>query len=344
MENENDQINGIDSGDENGANDELAVDDNELSSGDQLSSYGDDNISLVGTTIGAIFKYSYGHRSNKFICETKDCNTELDGSKLREIICPKCEEKYYNNTSFQINKYKSLDHKESKELNKIIAHINNKIRDNDFAEAYKYCQKAEILAPAEPITWEYFALLEFLYEITRKREERKEMGEIVRAVKSHLIKCKDYNIDEVRYSEISADIANRVFEWGKIRMPAIVTRKDKNNNDVWLLKRLEQCLGYMKCYDLAYSINNTEPKFLEEYIKELSKDYKWIVRDIEGNLKSRVIINGFNPINKFHHLISKITEYYPEYQMPVIAEERFEIIRKEPEKEIFIEIISRTKK
>lgn len=321
--------------------DDLA-DDEEIdeSTGVRQTIKGNGSFSLVNS----VLNLGQQPRSFKFICKTPNCKRELDVSDLSELTCPGCNVKYYNNNFSLPDQYKTLDPKESRDFNRIIAHINNKVRDKNFQEAYRYCQMAENVAPAEPITWEYFALIEFLHQVTYKGPEKKDISQTIRCVKNHLEKCKDHNIDDSRFEKISADIANTVFEWGKRRIPTIVAKRDVNGNAVWRLRDLDRCMTYMKYYDLSYSLNSNEPKFLDEYIKELCKDYKWIAKDRDGNLKNRVVFNGFKPVNKLRFLINAIRKHIPDYPEPDIAYERFEISKTEPVKTFYIEIINRTKK
>jgi hypothetical protein len=67
--------------------------------------------------------------------------------------------------------------------------------------------------------------------------------------------------------------------------------------------------------------------FLKAYIKELTKEYKWVVKTTEGKLINMPACGHFDAVGKIAELTDRISREEPDYICPPIAEERF-IIRK----------------
>ena len=343
----NENIKNSEAGDESPLNtpeqEESEDGENEIESNKEIDSEGDSNVNIIDSNIGAIINMVREIEDTLFPCDTEGCNTVIDLSNYGKTNCPKCGRSYFRrNTKLQVGIYKTLDESETKQFKKIISHVNNKIKDRNYEEAYRYCLEAEKIAPAESTTWEYYALVEFLFEITKEKAKRKDTQEIIKSVKNHLEKCKDYGVDDSRYEETSGDIANRLFHLERVRIPSVVIRKDRNGNERWLLKDLTRCLSYMKSFEHCYSLYR-DVRYLEEYLKELCKPYKWVIKDLDGNLKNLVFIENFHPANKLKYLVSRVKEHKPDFELPEIATERLEILKTESIDQSKIEIISRTK-
>ncbi|HMK26488.1 MAG TPA: toll/interleukin-1 receptor domain-containing protein [Chitinophagaceae bacterium] len=245
------------------------------------------------------------------------CNTLLDIKGYGKIICPNCgKPSFKRNYNPVVKDFNTIDdQKEQSRYKKILWHINNKLKDGNYFLAHKYCMQAEEIAPGESATWESFALTEFLIEINT-RERTKPIQEIVRRVKNHLIKCKMYGIEQSRYEEVSGDIANRLFNFLKKQINKFHPQKGSVYPAVQFIK------GYESCYNLY-----PDSQFLEAYVYELSKPYKWIVRQRNGKLTNLSSCGNFPAVMNREKIINRIVnEINIEYKPPDISMERFIII------------------
>ena len=259
------------------------------------------------------------------------CSIELNAKKFGINECSNCGKVFYiENPAIDTLKYKTLDKIEAKEYNKIRAHIRNKIRDRDYVSAYKYCLKAEEIAPAESSTWEHFALTEFLLEIYRDRNNRISTNEIIRIVKSHTEKCKDCGISDDDYDGLVVDIANRLFTIEKSRINSLRAQyRDDLGYEKWTRQNFKNLLSLLKSFDICYSLYN-DTLFLEEYVTELVKPNKWLEKEYDTD----VIVNtkayaGFNAYEKLKSLINKIRQQKPDYVFPEIARKRIDLVATE---------------
>lgn len=223
--------------------------------------------------------------------------------------------------------YPNVDPSLNREYKNILAHIKNKLRDKEFDKAFEFCQKAEELAPAEPTTWEYFALTEFLREINKKeKRKRKPVREIIKSVKNHLEKGKDHGLSEAKYEEITSDIANQLFKLQKARINSIASSsKDFHGGEIWGGTELRACLFFLTSYEQCFILDQ-EVKFLEEYVAELSKPYKWIVKTRQGSLVNRPVYGDFSAVEKRENLLTKLRSLNSSYQPTEIKEERITIL------------------
>lgn len=260
------------------------------------------------------------------------CYQEQDRTKIGKNICsnPECGRTFFIQSEVRVYIFLTLDEIETRQYNKILAHINNKLRDKNYVGAYQYCLKAEEIAPGEPATWEYFALTGFLLEITRNRNERKPTLEIIKIIKLHLDKCKDHGITEERYEELLVEIANRLFNLEKARIKSFRTYyRDDTGKEKWTRQSLFPLLTLLRSFEICYSLYK-DPLFLEEYVNELTKPYKWLVKSLDdGEIRNTQLLGNFNAKEKLKSLVRKIQEKKPGYQPPVIQEERFEILDSE---------------
>jgi TIR domain len=240
-----------------------------------------------------------------------NCNYILEFKEYGKIICPKCEKpSFVRNYNLVIDDFNTIkDKKEQASYKKILWHISNKLNDGNYFPAYKYCLQAEEIAPGESSTWESFALTEFLIEINNNKD-RKPIFEIVRKVKMHLAKCKMYGIEKNRLEEVSGDIANRLFYYLKKQVNKYHTKT--NYTAIQFIK------GYEYCYSLYPDL-----QFLEAYVYELSKPYRWIVQRIGGTLVDLPACGNFPAVANREKMISRIQAINEKYDPPKISLERF---------------------
>jgi hypothetical protein len=256
----------------------------------------------------------------RFVCP--HCFTELDGNRYGKIVCSHCGNKVFRLSNIPVWEHATIDPLETKEYKKIRSHIRNKLRDRNYLAAYKYCLQAEAIAPAEVSTWEDFALTQFLLEITKEKSKRKPVRFIIKSVKAHLEKSKDYGIEPDKYEILSGDIANKLFYIQKARVNSLRAQyKDELKYENWSPANLNYLRSLLNSFELSYSLYQ-DTLFLEEYVEELAKPYKWIVQTRDGELISTPACGMFNAVNKYHELTSKIRKQKPDYQPPEIQIER----------------------
>jgi hypothetical protein len=266
-------------------------------------------------------------RETKFACPF--CHHEQEHKTYGKNICTnlKCGRTFYVRSEIIAFEFVTLNEIEAKEYNKVLAHINNRHREKDYPGAYRYCLKAEEIAPGESTTWERFVLTVFLLEITRSRNIRKSTIEIIKLIKIQLDKCKDHGITDERYEELLIDIANRLFNKEKSRINSFRTYyRDELGKEKWTRQSLYPLLPLLRSFEICYGLYK-DPLFLEEHINELTKPYKWLVRSLDdGEIRNTHFLGTFNAKEKLRILLRKMQEHKPDYELPEIKFERFEIM------------------
>jgi transcription elongation factor Elf1 len=256
------------------------------------------------------------------------CDEELEVKQYGKHTCKNCKRTFIIRNRKRENDiilYKTLQPDEAKKYDKILAHINNKIQDKNYAEAYQFCKKAEELAPGEVATWENFALAEFLLEITKDVKVRKPTDVIIRTITTHIEKCKDHGMTEVEYEPLVVDIANRLYNIEKSRLNSVQAQyREKSNNPKWSRGNFTYLLSFLRSFEICYALY-PDTLFLEGYVNELKKEYKWILKTANGELINNPVCSPFNAVKKLELLVEKIKAKKPDYCFPVIAEERFSI-------------------
>ncbi len=239
------------------------------------------------------------------------CNSILEFKEYGKIICPTCgKASFFRNYKPAVYDFNTIiDKKDQANYKKLLWHISNKLNDGNYYLAYKYCLQAEEIAPGESSTWESFALTEFLIEINNNKD-RIPIFEIVRKVKMHLAKCKMYGIEKNRLEEVSGDIANRLFYYLKKQVNKYHT------------KATYTAIQFIKGYEYCYSIY-PDLQFLEAYIYELSKPYRWIVQRMGGAHVDLPACGNFPAVANREKMISRIQTINEKYDPPKISLERF---------------------
>ena len=299
---------------------------------------GDNNIINDGTNIGEQTNTVIGGdqnnynllnpfknpRDTKFSCPY--CDEELNVKKYGKHTCKNCRRTFIVKNREQdkdIILYKTLQPDEAKKYDKILAHINNKLKDKDYSAAYQHCKKAEELAPGEVTTWENFALTEFLLEITKEAKVRRPTEAIMRTVTAHIEKCKEHGMTEEEYEPLAVDIANRLFNIERARMNSIQAQnRDQSNNPKWSKRNFIYLIGFLRSFEICYALY-PDALFLEGYVNELKKEYKWILKNANGELITNPACAPFNAVKKLEIIVAKIQNKKPDYCAPDIAEERF---------------------
>lgn len=259
------------------------------------------------------------------------CHEEIEIKKYGKQTCPNPNCKYtFERRNRDLEKdiviYKTLLTEEVKKYEKILARVNNSLEEANYEEAYELCKKAEEIAPGEAATWVYFALVEFLVGIKRKDGKgRKPATEIIKKVKSHIEKCKIHGMTKEECRPLIEDIANRLFEIEKSRINSVQAQyRDNHNNPLWSYYNFSYLNTLLESFEICYSLYKNVD-FLEAYVDELKKDYKWIYKKVNGELISNPECVKFSPVKKLLFLLSKIQTIKPDYRIPAIAEERFVI-------------------
>lgn len=280
---------------------------------------------IAGRDINIGFKKS---KDTRFACPF--CYEELDSKVYGQQFCKHCRQSFYlknHERDKDVIIYKTLNPDEAKKLDKIIAHINNNLRDRNYEEAYRHCKKAEELAPGEVATWKYFALTEFLLEITRDKITRKSTFLIVRSIKTHIDKCMDHGMTDPEYDDLVIDIANRLFNIEKARIGSYQSQyTDAINGQIWTKANLAHLEKLLRSFEICHQLYD-DPLFLKEYVAELTKPYKWVIMNLEGTIINTPACGYFDAAGKISMLKEKIRKKERDYELPKIPEERF-LIRK----------------
>lgn len=273
----------------------------------------------------------FGHKPTKedeFICPY--CFVPLDSKIYGRQVCKNCKSAFIIKPPSQkdVTKYVKITPQEAIQYEKILAHINNNIRAKKYDEALNYCKKAEELAPGEVNTWKNFALTEFLLEISvRDKYRRKNTDVIIKSIRTHIEKCVDHGMTNEEYEEFTLDIANRLFAIEKSRVNSCQPENtDSINGDLWSKNNLAYLRRLLNSYEIAFVLSDNV-LFLKEYVAELTKPYKWVIKNAEGIIVNSPACGYFNAAKKISALVEKIKLIDKDYKTPDIAEERF-VIRK----------------
>jgi len=211
----------------------------------------------------------------KFACPF--CYQEQDRKTFGKNICSNCGRTFIVRGEVKVDKYANLDEKETREFNKVLAHIDNKLRHKDYEGAYRYCLKAEVIAPDEFITWEKFVFTSFFIEITKNKNIRKRSVDIIRLINVHLDKCKDHGITNERYEALRIEIANRLFNIEKSRINSVKAQTyDQYNNPQWTK------------YNLRYISKFLHTEIRRNHLLNIDNNFKAIVKKGEEYIKFRI--------------------------------------------------------
>lgn len=268
-------------------------------------------------------------KEDEFICPY--CFLPLDSKTYGRQVCKNCKSAFIIKPPGQeegVTKYVKITPEEAIQYEKILAHINNNIRAKKYDEAFNYCKKAEELAPGEVNTWKNYALAEFLLEISvRDKYRRKNTDVIIKSIKTHIEKCLDHGMTNEEHEEFTLDIANRLFAIEKSRVNSCQPENTDNiNGDLWSKNNLAYLRRLLNSYEIAFILSDNV-LFLKEYVTELTKPYKWVIKNAEGIIVNSPACGYFNAARKISTLTDKIKMIDKDYETPDIAEERF-VIRK----------------
>ncbi|RXK60036.1 hypothetical protein ESA94_13395 [Lacibacter luteus] len=261
-------------------------------------------------------------KEQRFSCPY--CDVESEIKKYGKHKCKNCERTFIikSERNKDILLYKTLLPEEARKFDKLLAHINNNLRDKSYEAAYDYCKKAEELAPGEVATWEKFAITEFLLEIKKVGGKRKPTAEIIRSVRNHIDKCKDHGMTEEEYEPLVVDIANWLFNIERQRINSVqASTRDSTNSPKWSRSNFVYLQNLLDSFEICYLLYN-DTLFLEGYVNELAKEYKWIIKTSDGKLINNPACAPFNAVKKMESLVEKI-KVKKKYNAPDIAEERF---------------------
>ena len=300
----------------------------ELTNEVEVTGYG--NASIVGATINI-----GGSDIDDTVYPCPSCQTEIDASKYGKIICPNpaCGFKIFRrNLKLEITQFETIEDKLlASKYRDVVARINNNLIRRRFSESYKYCIEAEEIAPREPTTWEYFTLVEFYYEIGQPKDRRKDIDEIFRSVLENIKICEANGVDLNKIDEIKGEIANRLFQLAKSRIGSFYS-KSKNQKGYWSKEGRHSTIQCLRIFEDCYRLTK-DITYLKEYIDELSKPYKWIVKSLSGDLINLPSCGKrFNAILLRDSIIKRVEKNDLEYLPPEVENERIIItIAKEKE-------------
>jgi uncharacterized Zn finger protein (UPF0148 family) len=319
---------------------EIPIEEDENIASNDITNNGNGNTFAQGSNFGANVTNNINIKNEEDIllaCES--CGTPLDSNRYGKIICSGCGRETRRINPFVIMAdYDTIEGEEEKKYKKILSHINNKIKDKNYDEAYNNCLKAEDIAPGESTTWEYFALV--LYH--KERAEKKNTIDILRNIRIQLEKCEFYEIKDTRYDEITKFISKGLFMLEKSRLNSKQpTKENLDGYKIWHKQLLLQCFDHLYCMENCYNLFN-DPLYLEEIVKELSKPYKWLIKDTEGKIRKMPSCKDLPILEKRNYLIKELKKHKPEYEPPEIETERFTILGEEdidPNEIIIISII-----
>ncbi|MFN8288953.1 MAG: hypothetical protein U0U70_01730 [Chitinophagaceae bacterium] len=271
-------------------------------------------------------------KGQKFPCPK--CGKEIEIKKYGRQFCDndKCKQTFIitnSDVDKNIIMYRTLLPDEAKQYDKILAHISNNLQDNKYDIALQYCKQAEELAPGEVATWVYFALAEFLVEIRKSAVNRDPSVKIIRKVRSHIEKCKIHGMTDEECRPLEKDIADRLFKIESARIKSVQPQfRDYANHPKWSRFNLDYLERLLESFEVCYQLYD-DISFLEGYADELKKEYKWIVRTTNGELVNMPACGSFDAVKKLNTLVSRIKTKKPEYEFPVLAEERYEIKKRQ---------------
>jgi hypothetical protein len=274
---------------------------------------------IIGTTIGkdpdAI------KEETKLYCE--NCGSAVDANRYGKIVCESCGTIQYRQPPFLLRKYPTIETELQSKYTNLLFSIRNKISDRNFKQAFQLALQAEELGPGESATWENFALA--LYHKERF-VDTKPTNDITKNILLQLNKCKFYKIDDRSYEELSGFFANELFLREKTRLNNQKPQKDKNGNEVWRYDSLFFCFQCLRCIEKCYFNLNNNIRFIEECVMELSKPYKWLLREFDGKIKKIATCRKLPIVERRNAWIREILKVKPDYIPPEIAMEPFEVI------------------
>ena len=282
---------------------------------------GSGNASIVGATINIGTS-----EDDDTVYPCPNCQAEIDASKYGKIVCSNCGFKIFRrNVKLEITQFETIEDKNvaSNYLN-IIGRINNNFIKRRFKDAFKYCLEAEEIAPREPITWEYFSLVEFYYEMGQPKDRRKEITEILKMVRDNVKICEANNVDSEKIEQIKGEIGIYLFNLAKSKIGSFYS-KSKRQKGYWSRKGRHLTINYLKLFEDCYRLTK-DTFYLKGYVEELSKPYKWIVKSLSGELINLPACGKrFNAVAYRERVIKRIEKIEPAYEAPEVETERLSI-------------------
>lgn len=250
------------------------------------------------------------------------CQREIDASSYGKIKCSNCGYVIFRkNLKLDIGHFKTINDKVIElEYKKVIARINNNFIKRRFKEAYRYCNLAEEMAPMEPTTWEYYSLVEFYYEMGKNKDKRKKISEILRIVRDNIKICNANNVEEEKIDEIKGVIGLSLFNFAKTKIGFFYSKGLKKKG-YWSKIGRSETIHHLKIFENCFRLTN-DLVYLKGYVDELSRPFKWIVKDRDsGKLRNlRACGKNYNAVSQREHVIRMIKKLEPSYQASEIKE------------------------
>lgn len=254
------------------------------------------------------------------------CHNQIDANKYGTIVCEKCGFKIYRrNLKLAITQFKTIqDEEKEKQLLDVIARINNNMIRRRYNDSFKYCLEAEELAPREPTTWEYYTLIDFYREVSRPKEQKKDIQEILKYVRDNIRICEANDVEEEKIEEIKGEIGIYIFNYAKSQIGQYYSRSKKRRG-YWSKVGRRETIKSLRLFEACYRLTN-DPFYLEGYVEELTKPYKWIVKQFSGLLINLPACGRrYNAVFLREKMIKKIEKLAPNYIPPEPAKERLTI-------------------
>jgi len=265
-------------------------------------------------------------RENDTTHPCPSCYTEIDPDRYGKISCLNCGfVTYRRNPKVKITQFETIEDKKlANEYLNVIARINNNFIKKNYEEAFKHCKKAEEIAPREPTTWEFYTLTEFYYQ----RKTMKKIDDIIISLRYNIEICKANDVCKEKIEEIKGLIAIHLFQLSKSKI-GFCYAKSKIEKGFWAKKgraNTIQCLYiFVDCFKLT-----KELFYLKEYVNELGKPYKWIVKNLSDEIVNLPSCGKkFNAVANREKIIKKIQKINTEYIPPDVEPERLNITTEE---------------
>jgi len=289
---------------------------------------GSGNASIVGSTI------TIGNNTDDdTLTACPGCQSEVDASKYGKTTCSECGFNIYRrNPKLDTTNFPTIDNEKSptSQYHDVLAHINNNLIRKKYKDAYNFCVKAEKLAPREPTTWEYSTLVRYYYEISIPKNARKDIKDILKDVRCNIKICEANGVSNDKSEEIRGEIANHLYNRSKAQIGTFYA-KSKNQTGYWSGRGRGGTINGLKVFEECYRLTG-DVYYLQGFVDELSKPYKWIVLNLSSDLINLPACGRrFDAVRERERIALKIKRVNKDYELPEIPQERFDMFFEEEE-------------
>lgn len=286
---------------------------------DEYDEEEDDVGELISNNV--VVNVNNSSQDTEFSCPS--CFTEMDASKYGKITCHNCGNYVFRrNLTLDIQKFVSIEDADlSLRYSDVIARINNNYIRRNFDSSFKYCLEAEKLAPREPLTWEYYTRVEYFVETSKPIKLRLKRKDILKRFRENIRICEANGVSPQKVEELKAEVALNLMNKAKSKIGRLY-QDSINNKGNWKKGGLYKTRQNLKIFEDCFHLTR-DPYYLKEYIQELSRDYKWMVKNDDGELiKLPSCGKKFNVVQERARLLQKIHKIEEDYIPPDIASAR----------------------